>query len=97
LGIVTLAMLAALGMTDIHAMNALKSVLGTTVNGVAVVAFVIAGAIVWPQAVVMIVGAILGGYFGAHYAMKLPQRWIRRLVIVVGAGMTAYFFVKAYG
>jgi uncharacterized membrane protein YfcA len=96
LGIVTLAMLAALGMTDIHAMNALKSVLGSTVNGVAVVAFIVAGAIVWPQAMVMIAGAITGGYLGAHYAMKLPQLWVRRFVILMGAGMTAYFFVKAY-
>lgn len=96
LGIVTLAMLATLGMTDIHAMNALKTVLGSTVNGVAVAAFVVAGAIVWPQALVMIAGAMAGGYFGAHYAMKLPQAWVRRFVILVGAGMTAYFFVKAY-
>src|SRR5262249_30977350 len=35
-GVVNLAMLAALGMTDIHAMNALKSVLGSAINGVAV-------------------------------------------------------------
>ncbi|HEY5070370.1 MAG TPA: sulfite exporter TauE/SafE family protein, partial [Candidatus Acidoferrum sp.] len=39
-GIVNLAMFAALGMTDIHAMNALKSVLGSMINGVAVVIFI---------------------------------------------------------
>jgi len=46
-GILNLAMLAALGMTDIHAMNALKVVLGGIINGVAVITFVIAGAVVW--------------------------------------------------
>jgi uncharacterized protein len=96
LGIVNLAMLAALGMADIHAMNALKSVLGSVINGVAVLAFVIAGAIYWPQALVTTAGAVVGGYFGAHYAQKLPQSWIRGFVIVVGAAMTVYFFVKAY-
>jgi len=95
-GIVNLAMLAAVGMTDIHAMNALKSVLGMAINGVAVVAFVAARAIYWPQAVVMILGALAGGYFGAHYSLRLPQKWVRWFVIVVGAGMTVYFFVKAY-
>ena len=95
-GIVNLAMLAAVGMTDIHAMNALKSVLGTAINGVAVVVFVLKRAIYWPQAVVMIAGALVGGYFGAHYALKLPQAWVRGFVILVGAGMTAYFFVMAY-
>ncbi len=95
-GIVNLAMLAAVGMTDIHAMNALKSVLGMAINGIAVLAFIVARAIYWPQAIVMIGGAIVGGYFGAHYAQKLPQAWVRGFVILVGAGMAVYFFVKAY-
>ncbi|HUD67233.1 MAG TPA: sulfite exporter TauE/SafE family protein [Candidatus Sulfotelmatobacter sp.] len=96
MGIVMLAMLAALGMTDIHAMNALKSVMGFVINGVAVVAFIVARAVYWKHGVVMIVGGILGGYLGAHYAQKLPQVWIRTLVVVVGAGMTVYFFWKSY-
>lgn len=96
MGIVMLAMLTALGMTDIHAMNALKSVMGFVINGIAVVTFVIAGAIYWRHGLVMIVGAIVGGYLGAHYAMKLPQVWVRNFVVLVGAGMTAYFFWKSY-
>lgn len=96
IGIMNLALLAALGMTDIHAMNALKVVLGGVINGVATITFVISGAIVWPQAAVMIFGAILGGYFAAHFAQKLPQPWIRNFVIVVGTGMTIYFFIRGY-
>jgi uncharacterized membrane protein YfcA len=96
IGIVNLAMLAALGMTNIHAMNALKVVLGGIINGVAVVTFILAHAVAWKQGGVMIVGAVLGGYFGAHYAQKLPAPWIRAFVIAVGTGMTAYFFWKAY-
>lgn len=96
MGIVMLAMLAALGMTDIHAMNALKSVLGFVINGVAVVTFVVAGAVYWKQGVVMIVGGIVGGYWGAHYALKMPQKWVRIFVVLVGAGMTVYFFWKSY-
>lgn len=94
-GIMNLAMLAAIGMTDIHAMNALKTVLGGIINGVAVITFVVKGAVVWRPGIVMIAGAIVGGYFGAHYAQKLPQSWIRAFVIVVGTGMTIYFFWKA--
>jgi uncharacterized membrane protein YfcA len=95
-GILNLAMLAIVGMTDIHAMNALKVVLGGIINGVAVVTFIVAGAVVWKQGAIMITGALLGGYLGAHYSLKLPQAWIRAFVIVVGIGMTAYFFWKAY-
>lgn len=96
MGIVMLAMLAALGMTDIHAMNALKSVMGFVINGVAVVTFVVARAVYWKHGSVMILGAIAGGYLGAHYAMKMPQVWVRNFVVLVGAGMTAYFFWKSY-
>jgi uncharacterized membrane protein YfcA len=96
MGIVMLAMLAALGMTDIHAMNALKSVMAFVINGVAAVAFIIARAVYWKQGVVMIAGGILGGYLGGHYAQKLRAIWIRSFVILVGTGMTIYFFVKAY-
>ena len=66
LGIMNLAMLAAIGMTDIHAMNALKSVLGSVINGVAVVAFIVNRAVYWKQGGVMIAGALIGGDFGAH-------------------------------
>jgi hypothetical protein len=96
IGILNLAMLAALGMTDIHAMNALKVVLGGIINGIAVVTFIIARAVAWKQGGVMIVGAMIGGYLGAHYAQKLPASWIRSFVIFVGSGMTIYFFWKGY-
>lgn len=95
-GIVNLAMLTAIGMTDIHSMNALKSVLGSAINGIAVLVFIMRRTIFWPHAAIMVLGAVVGGYFGAHYALRLPQTWVRWFVILVGAGMTAYFFAEAY-
>lgn len=94
LGIINLALLSALGMDDIHRMNALKSVLGSAINGVAVVTFVVAGKVAWPQAAVMIAGAVSGGWLGAHYAQKVRPRYVRWLVIAIGVTMTAYFFVR---
>jgi len=96
IGIMNLAMFAALGMTDIHEMNALKIVLVAVINGVAAVTFIATDSIVWPQALVMIVGAGLGGYASAHYAQKLPQSLVRATIITLGVGMTIYFFLKAY-
>ena len=96
MGIVILAMLTAFGMADIHEMNALKTILSSATNGVAVVVFIVSRAVYWPQALVMIGGAALGGYFGAHYSLRLPRSWVRSFVIVVGCGMTIYFFVRVY-
>jgi uncharacterized membrane protein YfcA len=95
-GIMNLAMLAALGMTDIHAMNALKILFGAVINGVATIAFIATGIILWPQAVVMTLGAVIGGYSAAHYSQKLPQSWVRSFVILVGVAMTIYFFIRSY-
>jgi uncharacterized membrane protein YfcA len=96
MGFVILAMLAAFGMADIHEMNALKIVLSGATNGVAVVVFIAKHAVYWPQALVMICGAALGGYFGAHYSLRLRRVWVRWFVIAVGTGMTAYFFVRVH-
>lgn len=93
-GILLLALLALMGMENIHAMNGVKSLLVSVVNGVALVTFIWAHVIVWPQALLMLVAAMLGGYAGAHYARKMNQRQIRWLVIIVGFSMSTYFFIR---
>ncbi|QBD80273.1 sulfite exporter TauE/SafE family protein [Ktedonosporobacter rubrisoli] len=94
LGILILATLSLLGMDNMHVMNGLKAFLNSCVNGVAVIVFIAKGAVVWPQAIVMIIGAIIGGYVGAYYARKVDQKWIRLFVLLVGACMTIFFFVR---
>jgi uncharacterized protein len=94
IGIMMLASLGIMGMENIHEMNGLKTVLQSCINGVAVITFIIAGAVYWPEAIVMIAGAIIGGFTGASVARKLDQRIVRGFVILVGTVMTIYFFVK---
>jgi uncharacterized membrane protein YfcA len=91
MGILMLAMLEMMHIDDIHTMNGLKAILGTAINGAAVVTFIAARQVVWPQGILMIVGAVAGGYGGAHYAQKIDPRWVRASVICVGTGMTLYF------
>ncbi|HEV2350057.1 MAG TPA: sulfite exporter TauE/SafE family protein [Terriglobia bacterium] len=93
IGIMMLALLAMVRMEDIHSMNAVKSLLAAAINGAAVVTFIVAGAVRWPQALIMIVGAISGGYGGAHLAQKLNPKLVRGFVIAVGFSMTAYFLL----
>jgi uncharacterized membrane protein YfcA len=93
IGFMTLAMLAMMGMRDIHAMGALRTLLAVAINAAAVVTFIVAHAVLWPQCTVMIAGSLAGGWFGAHYAQKADPRKVRGAVIAVGIAMTAYFFV----
>jgi uncharacterized protein len=95
IGFITLGMLTALGMRDIHAMGAIRTLLAATINAAAVLTFILAGAVLWPQCAVMIAGALAGGWFGAHYAQKSDPRKVRALVIGLGIVMSAYFFVTA--
>jgi uncharacterized membrane protein YfcA len=93
IGFVTLAMLSMLGMRDIHAMGAIRTLLAVAINAAAVVTFVVAGAVLWPQCGVMVIGALAGGWFGAHYAQKADPRKMRAVVIGIGLIMSTYFFV----
>jgi uncharacterized protein len=93
IGFITLGMLAALGMRDIHAMGAIRTLLAATINAVAVLTFILAGAVLWRECGVMIAGALIGGWFGAHYAQKADPRTVRAVVIALGLTMTAYFFI----
>ena len=93
IGFITLGMLAALGMRDINAMGAIRTLLAAAINAAAVVTFILAGAVLWRECAVMVAGAMLGGWFGAHYAQKTDPRKVRALVIGVGVAMSAYFFL----
>jgi len=93
-GIPILALLAVMGVKNIHAMNGMKTLLVSVANAVALGTFVWAKIVVWPQALVMIVGAFVGGYGGAHLAQRMNPLYVRRTVILVGLTMSAYFFVR---
>lgn len=94
MGILMLASLGVMGLENIHDMNAVKNMLAACINGVAVIIFVIFGAIVWIDAAIMVAGAIIGGFGGAYYARKLDPRLVRGFVILVGCIMTIYFLFK---
>ena len=88
IGILMLAALGLLGLTDIQKMNALKTILAMLINAVAAVYFVIAGVVNWRDALVMAAAAMVGGYAGAGLALKAGQRVVRATVIAIGLAMT---------
>lgn len=89
IGILMLALLGFLGLTDIHAMNGLKNFFNLCINSVAAAYFVIQGAVSWPEAGVLAVGAALGGYSGARFSRRIGQEKARAAVVVIGLLVTA--------
>ena len=96
IGILMLASLGILGLTDIHEMNGLKTVLGLLINLIAAAYFAFSGLIDWPKTAVMTVGA-LGGYFlGAHFSQRIPQRYVRQMITTVGLLISGITFYKEF-
>ena len=90
-------MLATLGLTergDYHHLNALKNMLATVIAFVAILVFVSGGVVAWPQALVMVPGVALGGYAGVWAAKRVPQVYVRGVVVVVGLGLAVYYFLR---
>jgi uncharacterized membrane protein YfcA len=94
-GLVLLAYFALIGMTNLRKMNALKSVLAFINNGVPVIPFVFAHALVWDVAVVMCIAATLGGYFGAQLVRRVPPPAMRVAIVIIGALTTIAFFIRS--
>jgi uncharacterized membrane protein YfcA len=93
MGILMLAILGFLGIPDIHAANGLKNFFGMCINGVAALYFIWRGAVVWPFALVMIVGAIAGGYGGARFARWIGKERARAAVVVIGLAVAAALLI----
>ena len=95
-GIVMMPLLVLMGIDDIHSMSGIRTLLVTSGNAVAVTLFIAAHAVLWPIVLVMTLGAILGGYAGAHAAQKLQPKTVGNLVIAIGFAMSAVFFWRTY-
>lgn len=85
-GILMLAALGLMGLTNIHQMNGLKNWGGGVMNLVAVVIFAVSGVVNWRIAGAMAVGAGVGGIGGALLAQRVGQTWVRRAIVTIGLG-----------
>ena len=94
IGILMLAAMGLMGLTNIHRMNGLKNFAAVCINGVAAVTFVFSGRVHWPLAVLMAIGAIMGGFGGAGLAQRVGQANVRRFVVFIGLAMGLYTLLR---
>ena len=96
IGILMLASLGFIGLSHIHQMNTLKTILNSLINVVAAGWFICAGLIHWPKAAVMTAGALLGYFLGSHYAQRIPQQRVRQLITAIGFIISAVTFYQQF-
>ncbi len=95
IGIMILAAFRLYGLTDIHAMNGIKTLLSATLNAVAALLFIVGHDVYWRPTLIMMMAGIIGGAVGPFLARKMKPAVIRATVIGVGVVMTGYFFYIA--
>jgi uncharacterized protein len=83
-GILMLAALGLMGLTNIHRMNGLKNWGGLCMNAVAALTFARGHLVSWPVALCMAVGATVGGYGGSRLAQRVGQRAVRAAIVTIG-------------
>jgi uncharacterized membrane protein YfcA len=96
IGIMMLAALSLLRLTDIYQMNGLKNFFAVCINAVAAVWFAWSGAVLWSDAIVMALGAMAGGYGGAGLARKAGPRAVRLAAVLVGFGMAVSLLLRRH-
>jgi uncharacterized protein len=93
-GFLVITVMALCGIKSMNEMNALKVVCTSLANGVAVLTFILAGAVYWKECLLMIGLATAGGYLGAVYSRKMNQAVLRGFIIATGTALSAYYFYR---
>lgn len=91
-GFLIITLLSLFGYQDLNVINALKVVATTLANGIAFVLFVINGQVVWRYCLLAMVTCAVGGYTSASLSRRIPQPLLRGTVVIIGLGMSAWFF-----
>ncbi len=96
-GIMMLATWSLLTTAHIGSMQASRNLLNAAMNATASILFIVGALVFWRQALTMLIGAVIGGYFAAHYARRLDPAKARIAISCLNAVMTALMFWRAYG
>ena len=96
IGILMLAALGFMGLTNIHRMNGLKNWGGLCINAVAAATFAVSGLVNWPVALSMAAGSTLGGYGGSGLAQRVRQESVRKGIVAVGLGSSLWLALDRF-
>jgi hypothetical protein len=94
MSVIVLAILGATLDDTMTRLNALKQAVAFSVNIAAAVFFLFSDQLIWPVAIVMAIGATLGGALGGRVARRLKPDVLRWIVVIVGFGLAVYYWLK---
>ncbi len=95
-GIMMMAAWSLLTNAHLAAMQPARNLLNAAMNATAALLFIGGGLIFWRQTMIMMVFAMVGGYFAAHLSRRVDPVKARIAISCLNAGMTALMFWKTY-
>lgn len=96
-GLITTAVFGLLAGVSVRQMFAPRTLMLAAANAAAGLVFVATGMVAWLALLPMAVGAVLGGWIGAHIGKRLPHGLVRAWTLLVTGATTLVFFWRAYG
>jgi len=94
MGIMMLASLSLVFGERYHDANAAKNILSVFMQGFAVILFLFSGLVHWPEAVIVIITSVIGGTYGVVLAKRVPTKFVRYSVVIVGAALSCWYFIR---
>ena len=92
-GVILIALLGIFVEDHLQRLNALKNVMTALVNGIGAVLFAIFAPVAWVPALLLALGATVGGQLGARFGRRLPPNLLRFIIVGAGLAVTAKLFL----
>ncbi len=95
-GVLMLVILNIITNDDFLTVNAMKNIIGSLSNLVALIIYMFTEKIYWLQAIPLAIGVLVGSFFGPKIMRHIPVKIIRMLIAILALIQAAYFAYTAY-
>lgn len=96
MGIILFAIYGIFSQMTLHQGNAVRNITTSLSSLVAIGIFIYAGLIRWLPALIMMSGAVAGGFVAIKIAKRLPSAWVRLAILIWAFGLTGLAFYRYF-
>jgi uncharacterized membrane protein YfcA len=93
MSVIVLSLLGWMINDSLTRLNAIKQTVAFGANGAAAILFIFSGKVVWIIALVMAVGALIGGTLGGRWAAHIKPDTLRWTVVAIGLSLATIYFL----
>jgi uncharacterized membrane protein YfcA len=96
MGIILFAIYGIFSQMTLHQGNAVRNITTSLSSLVAIAIFIHSGLIRWLPSLIMMAGAVAGGFVAVHLARRVPSTWVRSAILIWAAGLTGLAFYRYF-